>query len=125
MFSPRKPSFQQLLSCRTNPVTNSIGWPLQTGQDFIPNHAVSTIDFASIHFWPDNWGRTDLDFGKSWMTTHINQSDIVLKKPLIIEEFGKAFGGNPIPYCEELQQILLSCLVRQPALSAAIESQLN
>ena len=35
-----------------------------------------------------------LDFGKTWMTTHINQSDIVLKKPLIVEEFGKAFGGE-------------------------------
>lgn len=91
--------FMQASNCladKTNPVTNSIGWPLETGQDFIPNHAVSTIDFASIHFWPDNWGRTDLDFGKSWMTTHINQSDIVLKKPLIVEEFGKAFGGNDL-----------------------------
>ena len=79
-------------------MTNSIGWALATGQDFLPNHAVSSIDFASIHFWPDNWARTDLDFGKEWMTSHINQSDIVLKKPLIVEEFGKAFGGNhPFP----------------------------
>ena len=77
-------------------MTNSIGWPLRTGQDFIPNHAVSTIDFASIHFWPDNWGRTDLDFGKTWMTSHVNMSSIVLKKPLIVEEFGKAFGGTQL-----------------------------
>lgn len=88
---------QGCIECRTNPVTNSIGWPLQTGQDFIPNHAADGIDFAAIHFWPDNWGRTDLDFGKNWMTAHVNMSSIVLKKPLIVEEFGKAFGGAHLP----------------------------
>lgn len=69
-------------------------WPLQTGQDFVPNHAVSSIDFAAIHFWPDNWARTDLDFGKTWMTAHANLSSAVLQKPLVVEEFGKAFGGE-------------------------------
>jgi len=91
--------FMQASNCladKTNPVTNSIGWPLQTGQDFIPNHYVDGIDFAAIHFWPDNWGRTDLDFGKAWMTAHANMSSAVLKKPLIVEEFGKAFGGDTL-----------------------------
>lgn len=40
-----------LVLCRINPVTNSIGWPLQTGQDFLPNHAADGIDYAAIHFW--------------------------------------------------------------------------
>ena len=31
-----------------------------TGNDFLPNHMVDGIDYASIHMWPDNWGRTDL-----------------------------------------------------------------
>jgi mannan endo-1,4-beta-mannosidase len=90
--------FMQASNCladKTNPVTNSIGWPLQTGQDFMPNHAVDGIDFAAIHFWPDNWGRTDLDFGKNWMTAHANMSTL-LQKPLIVEEFGKAYGGNTL-----------------------------
>lgn len=34
---------------------NSNGWPLQTGQDFLPNHQLDGIDYASIHLWPDNW----------------------------------------------------------------------
>ena len=77
-------------------MTNSIGWPLQTGQDFMPNHAVDAIDFTAIHFWPDNWGRTDLDFGKNWLTAHANMSTL-LKKPMIVEEFGKAYGGAHRP----------------------------
>ena len=32
-------------------------WPYQTGQDFVPNHLVDGIDFASVHMWPDNWDR--------------------------------------------------------------------
>lgn len=39
-------------------------WPLNTGNDFLPNHLANGIDYASIHMWPDNWGRTDLGFGK-------------------------------------------------------------
>lgn len=90
--------FLQASNCladKTNPVTNSIGWPLRTGQDFMPNHAVTGIDFAAIHFWPDNWGRTDLDFGKNWLSAHANMSSL-LQKPLIVEEFGKAFGGTTL-----------------------------
>jgi mannan endo-1,4-beta-mannosidase len=82
------------LSDKINPVTNSIGWPLQTGQDFVPNHAVDGIDFAAIHFWPDNWARTDSTFGANWLSGHANLSALVLKKPMIVEEFGKAFGGT-------------------------------
>ena len=74
---------------------NSNGWPLQTGQDFLPNHAVAGIDYASIHLWPDNWDRTDLDFGKSWINNHRLQAQSYLKMPLVIEEFGKGVGEAP------------------------------
>lgn len=36
---------------------NPGGWALQSGQNFSVNHAPSTIDFAAIHVWPDNWER--------------------------------------------------------------------
>ena len=71
---------------------NSNGWPLQTGQDFLPDHQVSGIDYASVHLWPDNWDRTDLDFGKSWINNHRLQAQSYLKMPLVIEEFGKGVG---------------------------------
>jgi len=58
-----------LVQCRANPVANANGgaggaWPLNTGNDFLPNHLANGIDYGSIHMWPDNWGRTDLPFGK-------------------------------------------------------------
>lgn len=72
-----------------NPVANSDGWPLRTGQDFVPNHDIPAIDYTSIHMWPDPWARTDLDFGKAWLNAHLAQSRII-GKPLLLEEFGKA-----------------------------------
>jgi hypothetical protein len=30
-------------------------WGSGTGQDFSAQHALSSIDFAVIHLWPDNW----------------------------------------------------------------------
>ncbi len=67
-------------------------WPLQTGNDFLPNHMANGIDYASIHMWPDNWGRTDKAFGQTWLAAHI--ADVkYLGKPLVLEEFGKAVGA--------------------------------
>ena len=82
--------------CRANPVPNSAGgaggaWCLDTGNDFLPNHLANGIDYGSIHMWPDNWGRTDLGFGKTWLQAHIDDVKY-LGKPLVLEEFGKAVG---------------------------------
>lgn len=85
-----------LCVCRQNPVPNSDGWPLRTGQDFLSNHALPGIDYLSIHMWPDNWGRTDLDFGKIWMNGHLAQARL-LGRPLVLEEFGKAGSGESHP----------------------------
>ena len=80
-------------------MTNNLLWPLQTGEDFVPNHAVDAIDYASIHLWPDNWARTDLPFGQNWLEGHANLSQLVLQKPMVVEEFGKAYGGMAMPAC--------------------------
>ena len=79
--------------CRANPVNAYSAWPLQTGQDFLPNHLVDGIDFASIHMWPDNWGRTDQTFGRAWLDAHMKDA-WYLGKPVVIEEFGKAVGAR-------------------------------
>ncbi len=78
---------------RANPVNAYSAWPLQTGQDFLPNHVVDGIDFASIHMWPDNWGRTDQAFGRAWLDAHLKDA-WYLGKPVVIEEFGKAIGAR-------------------------------
>lgn len=46
------------------------------------------IDYAAIHLWPDNWKRTDLDFGKIWLSNHSANGQL-LNKPVVLEEFGK------------------------------------
>ncbi|CAK0785548.1 hypothetical protein CVIRNUC_008758 [Coccomyxa viridis] len=92
--------FYQRANCQSNqanPVPNSAGgaggaWCLDTGNDFLPNHLANGIDYGSIHMWPDNWGRTDLGFGKTWLQAHIDDVKY-LGKPLVLEEFGKAVGG--------------------------------
>lgn len=86
--------FFQATNCQAdyvNPVPNDQEWPLQTGQDFLPNHYLPSIDFASIHMWPDNWGRTDTPFVQGWLEAH-EQDSLLIGKPLILEEFGKSSG---------------------------------
>eukprot|EP00955_Chlamydomonas_euryale_P055359 356114-Chlamydomonas_euryale.AAC.2 len=34
---------------------NPGAWAASSGQDFVRNNAVPTIDFATVHAWPDNW----------------------------------------------------------------------
>ena len=41
----------------------------------------------------DNWDRTDTDFGKAWIAAHLDNTKL-LGKPLVLEEFGKAAGGQ-------------------------------
>ncbi|GAB4814282.1 hypothetical protein N2152v2_001328 [Parachlorella kessleri] len=68
--------------------SNPAGWADKSGQDFSPNHASPSIDFASLHMWPDNWGRTDIQFGRDWIKAHITAAQ-ALGKPLVVEEYGK------------------------------------
>jgi hypothetical protein len=67
---------------------NPSSWAGYTGQDFLPQHAVPAIDFAAIHLWPDNWKRTDQDFGPTWLNIH-SKNGGQLGKPVVLEEFGK------------------------------------
>ncbi|EIE27747.1 glycoside hydrolase [Coccomyxa subellipsoidea C-169] len=92
--------FYQPATCQANqanPVATTNGgpggaWPVATGNDYLPNHMADGIDYASIHMWPDNWGRTDKAFGQTWLAAHIADTKY-LGKPLVLEEFGKAVGG--------------------------------
>ncbi|XP_062153283.1 mannan endo-1,4-beta-mannosidase 5-like isoform X2 [Alnus glutinosa] len=67
----------------------------QVGTDFITNHLVKEIDFATIHAYPDAWlpgqnGNAQMAFMQRWLTSHWGDSRSVLKKPLIFAEFGKS-----------------------------------
>ncbi|KAL6865012.1 hypothetical protein ACP4OV_016163 [Aristida adscensionis] len=71
------------------------------GADFIRNHRVLGIDFASVHVYPDTWlpGATleaQLQFARSWMQAHIADADAdngALGIPVVFTEFGVSTAG--------------------------------
>ncbi|KAL6593209.1 hypothetical protein ACP70R_049093 [Stipagrostis hirtigluma subsp. patula] len=65
------------------------------GTDFIRNHRILGIDFASVHVYPDTWlsgpGATmeaQLQFVQSWMQAHIADAEDALDMPVVFTEFG-------------------------------------
>ena len=65
----------------------------QVGTDFIRNHRVLGVDFASVHIYPDTWmsGATleaQLKFVASWMQAHIADAEGTLGMPVVFTEFG-------------------------------------
>ncbi|KEH17608.1 mannan endo-1,4-beta-mannosidase-like protein [Medicago truncatula] len=65
----------------------------QVGSDFVSNNLVKDIDFGTIHAYPDNWlaGQNDtmqMEFMQRWITSHLQDSRTILKKPLVFTEFG-------------------------------------
>ncbi|XP_047979580.1 mannan endo-1,4-beta-mannosidase 5-like [Salvia hispanica] len=68
---------------------------IQVGTDFISNHLVKDIDFATIHAYPDIWlsGKSEdeqVRFMQSWLFNHWQDARNTLKKPLVLAEFGKS-----------------------------------
>ena len=81
------------------------GW---MGADFVANHDVPEIDFATVHVWPQNWGITNAQ-ALTWVDAHITDAHTTLGKPLLIEEFGQfrdagAGDSGPSPLRNELYE---------------------
>uniref|UniRef100_A0A0E0K5M5 mannan endo-1,4-beta-mannosidase n=1 Tax=Oryza punctata TaxID=4537 RepID=A0A0E0K5M5_ORYPU len=69
------------------------------GTDFIANNLVPTVDFATIHSYPDQWvsgasSDEQVAFMRKWMADHIHDSAAVLRKPLLVTEFGWSARSN-------------------------------
>ncbi|KAL0381075.1 UNVERIFIED_CONTAM: putative mannan endo-1,4-beta-mannosidase 9 [Sesamum angustifolium] len=67
----------------------------EVGTDFIANNRIPQVDFATIHLYPDQWvpGSSDgaqEEFVEKWIQEHINDSQSILKKPMVVSEFGKS-----------------------------------
>lgn len=65
----------------------------QVGTDFIRNHNILGVDFASVHIYADSWISQSIDdshlkFVKSWMEAHIEDAEKVLGMPVIFGEYG-------------------------------------
>ncbi|WJX19714.1 mannan endo-1,4-beta-mannosidase [Trifolium repens] len=71
----------------------------QTGTDFISNNQIPQIDFATIHLYPDTWLNDSNKsvknaFVDKWIESHIQDSNTILGKPIIIAEFGKSSNSS-------------------------------
>lgn len=56
------------------------------GVDWKRNNALPTIDYGTLHLYPDYWGQTN-DWSLQWITDHITDGH-ALNKPVVLEEFG-------------------------------------
>lgn len=68
-------------------------WAVSLGSDFIWNSQVEEIDFASVHAYPDSWIpnaelEDKLKYFSKWVTSHIDDGEQTLKKPVLFTEFG-------------------------------------
>lgn len=62
------------------------------GVDFIRNLAIPTIDYGTVHLYPDQWGYP-YSWGNQWIQQH-NAVGKLQGKPVVIEEYGSPFPGN-------------------------------
>lgn len=79
-----------------NPYNNITVWASMTGVNFTAQHNFDTIDFATVHYWPDLWtpqAPSDETFFTPWMQQH-SKVAASIGKPLILEELGKAVVVN-------------------------------
>ncbi|XP_078165756.1 mannan endo-1,4-beta-mannosidase 6-like [Carex rostrata] len=68
-------------------------WAASLCSDFILNSAIENIDFASVHAYPDSWiPQANLEekaqYLSNWVDSHINDSQQILKKPVLFSEVG-------------------------------------
>ncbi|XP_051123576.1 mannan endo-1,4-beta-mannosidase 1-like [Andrographis paniculata] len=67
----------------------------EVGTDFIRSNLIGEVDFATIHAYPDIWesGKSDGEqagFMERWLWAHWDDAAKILRKPLVVAEFGKS-----------------------------------
>lgn len=72
---------------------NPNSYATQVGTDFIRNHQVLGVDFASVHIYADSWisqtiSDSHIQFIESWMEAHIEDAERNLGMPVVFAEFG-------------------------------------
>ncbi|KAK7259075.1 hypothetical protein RIF29_24671 [Crotalaria pallida] len=93
----------------------------QVGTDFISSNQVPEIDFATMHLYPDQWlppGSNEVaqsEFVDKWVQAHIQDTNNILGKPIVLAEFGKSSKspGYSVEernsYMRKLYDIIYSC----------------
>eukprot|EP01025_Chloroclados_australasicus_P004944 TRINITY_DN11367_c0_g1_i3.p1 TRINITY_DN11367_c0_g1~~TRINITY_DN11367_c0_g1_i3.p1 ORF type:complete len:843 (-),score=98.48 TRINITY_DN11367_c0_g1_i3:7-2208(-) len=75
---------------------NPGAWATLEGNDFVRNHQVKGIDYATLHVYVDQWlcdvqGSTkegQMRFFRDWLESHQEAAEEELQMPLVLEEFG-------------------------------------
>lgn len=80
---------------QSSPQRKSLNPSLDIGTDFIANNRIPGIDFATVHSYPDQWlsssnDESQLSFLNNWLDTHIHDAQHILRKPILLAEFGKS-----------------------------------
>ncbi|TFK25725.1 glycoside hydrolase [Coprinopsis marcescibilis] len=82
-------------------------YPYQGGEgiDFDVNLEISTLDFGTVHMYPEHWGQTgsEINWGNQWIRDHAKSQDRV-RKPVILEEYGVT-TNKPAVYTQWLKTI--------------------
>ncbi|KAK1362350.1 Mannan endo-1,4-beta-mannosidase [Heracleum sosnowskyi] len=83
-----------LLEVEYAPKDKQFNLNINHGTNFITNNQFPEIDFTTIHSYPDQWlpaganKDSQLSFTSNWINTHIQDSQTVLGKPMLVAEFG-------------------------------------
>ncbi|RXW25617.1 hypothetical protein EST38_g240 [Candolleomyces aberdarensis] len=80
------------------------------GIDFDVNLDISTLDFGTVHSYPNHWGQdgNELTWGTQWILDHA-KSQARANKPVILEEFGVT-SNQPAVYTQWLSNVVSSGL---------------
>ncbi|CAK9152361.1 unnamed protein product [Ilex paraguariensis] len=93
---------------QTTPQRKSLNPGFDIGTDFIANNRITGIDFATVHSYPDQWltsanDQSQLSFLNNWLSFHIQDAQYLIRKPLLITEFGKSWKDPGFsPYLRDL-----------------------
>ncbi|KAL8127168.1 mannan endo-1,4-beta-mannosidase 7-like [Apium graveolens] len=95
------------------PADKQFNLTVKLGTDFIANNQIPSIDFATIHLYPDQWipdsdEETQQAFSENWINTHIQDTRAILQKPLLVAEFGWKNTGFDTKTREELLRSVYS-----------------
>lgn len=76
------------------------------GAGFVPTHDGPSIDYATVHIWPQNWGWYNPENpatyagaeanARTYLQNHLDDAAGILDKPLVLEEFGLARDWEPL-----------------------------
>ena len=75
-------------------------WAFNEGQDFPADHSSASLDYASIHLWPDAWLDESSSFPTTWLNAHMTDAAALGKPVSRIWHCRELYGlGMHVPCC--------------------------